>query len=93
MGAPAWAAYEDEPERLLAFRADNCRGTAAAWLRIWSYRLTTLPEELATIIEESSALREAAAGLQDCNDCGAENTVRELETGAIACVDCGTLYG
>ena len=58
-----------------------------------SYRLTTLPEELATIIEERSALREAATGLQDCNACGAENKVRELETGATACVDCGTLYG
>ena len=73
--------------------ADNCRETAAAWRRLLSYRLTTLPEELATIIEEISALHEAAAGLQHCNDCGAENTVRELETGATACVDCGTLYG
>ena len=93
VGAPGWAGYEDEPERLLAFRTDNCRGTAAAWRRLLSYRLTTLPEELATIIEKSSALREAAAALQHCGDCGAENTVRELETGATACVDCGTLYG
>ena len=93
VGAPGWAGYEDEPERLLAFRTENCRGTAAAWRRLLSYRLTTLPEELATIIEEISALHEAAAGLQHCNDCGAENTVRELETGATACVDCGTLYG
>ena len=82
-----------EPERLLWFRADSYRGTAAAQRRLLSYWLTTLPEELATIIEERSALREAAAGLQHCNDCGAENTVRELETGATACVDCGTLYG
>ena len=58
-----------------------------------SYRLTTLPEELASIIEERSALREVAAGLQHCNACGAEKTVRELETGAAACVDCGTLCG
>ena len=93
VGAPGWARYEDEPERLLAFRADNCRGTAAAWQRLLSYRLTTLPKELATIIEERSALREAAARLQHCNDRGAENTVRELETGATACVDCGILYG
>ena len=93
VGAPGWAQYEDEPERLLAFRPDNCRGTAAAWRRLLSYRLTTLQEGLATIIEERSALREAAAGLQHCNDCGAENTVRELETGATTCVDCGTLYG
>ena len=93
VGAPGWARYEDEPERLLAFRPDNCRRTAAAWRRLLSYRLTTLPEELATIIEERSALREAATGLQHCNACGAENTVCELETGATACVDCGTLYG
>ena len=93
VGAPGWARYEDEPDRLLAFRADNCRGTAAAWQRLFSYRLTTLPRGLATIIEERSALREAAAGSQHCNACGAENTVRELETGATACMDCGTLYG
>ena len=64
-----------------------------AWRRLLSYRLTTLPEELATIIEERSVLREAAAGLRHCNDCGAENALRELETGATPCVDCGTLYG
>ena len=64
VGAPSWARYDDEPERLLAFRADNCRGTAAAWRRLLSYRLTTLPEEFATIIEERSALREAVAALQ-----------------------------
>ena len=93
VGAPGWASYGDEPERLLAFRPDNCRGTAAAWRHLLSYRLTTLPEELATIIEERSALREMVAGLQHCNDCGAENTMRELETGSIACVDCGTLFG
>ena len=93
VGAPGWARYKDEPERLLAFRPDNCRGTAAAWRRLLSYRLTTLTEELATIVNESSALREAVAGLKHCNDCGAENTVHELETGATACVDCGTLYG
>ena len=92
VGAPGWARYEDEPERLLAFRPDNCRGTAAAWRRLLSYRLTTLTEELATIVNESSALREAAAELKHCNDCGAENTVHELETGATACVDRGTLY-
>ena len=31
VGAPGWASYGDDPERLLAFRPDNCRGTAAAW--------------------------------------------------------------
>ena len=25
IGAPGWAAYEDEPQRLLAWREDNCR--------------------------------------------------------------------
>ena len=34
VGAPSWARYEDKPERLLAFRTDNCRGTAAAWRRL-----------------------------------------------------------
>ena len=81
VGAPSWARHEDEPERLLAFRADNCRGTATAWRRLLSYRLTTLPEELAAIIEERSVLREAASEMQHCNACGAQNTVRELETG------------
>ena len=93
VGAPSWARYENEPKRLLVFRADNCRGTAEAWQRLLSYRLTTLPKALATIIDESRALREAAAGSSHCNDCGAENTMRELESGSIACIDCGTLYG
>ena len=93
VGAPGWASYEDEPERLLAFRPDNCRGTAAAWEHLLSYRLTTLREELVSIIEERSALRETVAGLRHCDDCGAEAAVHELETGATACVDCGTLYG
>jgi hypothetical protein len=50
VGAPSWAAYPGEPERLLAFRSDNCRGTSAAWNRLLSYRLEQLPEELANII-------------------------------------------
>ena len=52
IGAPGWAAYPGEPERLLAFRSDNCRGTEAAWNRLLSYRLEQLPEELSDIIRQ-----------------------------------------
>ena len=52
VGAPGWADYPGEPERLLAFRADNCQGTAAAWKRLLSYRLEQLPQELADIIRQ-----------------------------------------
>ena len=54
IGAPTWAAYEDEPERLLAFRAENCRGTAAAWGNLLSYSLAALPLELQMIIREGA---------------------------------------
>ena len=50
VGAPGWLDYSDEPERMLAFRPENCRGTAAAWKRLLSYRLGQLPEELSEII-------------------------------------------
>ena len=50
VGALGWAAYPDEPERLLAFRPDTCRGTAEAWKRLLCYRLEQLPQELADII-------------------------------------------
>ena len=52
IGAPGWAAYPDEPERLLAFRPENCRRTAGAWQRLLSYRLEQLPQELADIIRD-----------------------------------------
>jgi hypothetical protein len=52
VGAPGWLDYSDEPERMLAFRPENCRGTAAAWKRLLSYRLGQLPEELSTIIRQ-----------------------------------------
>ena len=50
VGAPGWLDYSDEPERMLAFRPENCRGTAAAWKRLLSYRLGQLPEELSEIV-------------------------------------------
>lgn len=52
IGAPGWAAYEDEPQRMLAFRTDNCKGTAAAWKRLLSYALSVLPDELQAAIKE-----------------------------------------
>ena len=52
IGAPGWADYHGEPERLLAFRPDNCRGTSEAWLRLLSYRLDQLPIELSEIIRQ-----------------------------------------
>ncbi len=53
VGAPSWAAYPDEPERLLAFRPDNCRRTAAAWEELRQHRLSQLPEELQKIIRDT----------------------------------------
>ena len=61
VGAPGWADYSDEPERLLAFRPENCRGTAAAWSRLLSYRLEQLPEELSRIIRQRAAGSEKEA--------------------------------
>ena len=46
IGAPGWAAYPGESERLLAWRSENCRGTAAAWERLKAHRLEQLPLEL-----------------------------------------------
>ena len=56
IGAPSWAAYPGESERLLAFRPDNCRGTAMAWTRLLHYRLEQLPDEIADIIRNLSRL-------------------------------------
>ena len=58
IGAPAWAAYPGEPERMLAFRPDNCRGTAAAWKRLLAHRLEQLPDELTEIICQGVNRRE-----------------------------------
>lgn len=92
VGAPGWAAYADEPERLLAFGADNCRGTAAAWERLVSHRLEALLEELRAIIEEGVAVRAKALKLRCCNDCGMSSAMRELDTGSMVCTNCGVLY-
>ena len=46
IGAPGWAAYPGETERLLAWRPENCRRTAAAWDHLKAYRLEQLPIEL-----------------------------------------------
>lgn len=93
VGAPGWAAYEDEPERLLAFGADNCRGTAAAWERLLSHRLLTLPEELGAIVKEGAAVREKTSETRYCDDCDMSTSVRELDTGSRACTNCGVLHG
>ena len=92
IGAPAWAAYEDEPERLLAFRADNCKSTAAAWEKLLSYSLNALPLELQMIIRESERAREEIVETSCCSDCGAYQAAYELETGGKACSNCGVLY-
>ena len=93
VAAPSWASYEDEPERLLAFRADNCRGTAAAWERLLSHRLATLPDELAAIVNEGEEERQKRRRNHDCGECGAIDTLSELDTGYMACSSCGVLYG
>lgn len=54
VGAPGWAAYPGEPQRLLAFRPANCIGTAEAWRRLATYRLGQLPEELANIVSNEN---------------------------------------
>ena len=51
IGAPGWAAYPDEPERMLAFTPENCRGTAEAWRKLLWHRLEELPQELADLIK------------------------------------------
>ena len=50
VAAPGWASYEDEPERMLAFQPENCKGVARAWGRLLEYRRSTLPVELKTIM-------------------------------------------
>ena len=64
VGAPGWAAYEDEPERMLAFRADNCRGTASAWNRLMPQVLAALPSELVAIINEGEEHRQRTVPVQ-----------------------------
>ncbi len=90
--APGWAAYADEPERLLAFGADNCRGTAVAWERLVSHGLEALLEELRAIIEEGLAVRAKASEPQYCTDCGMSSAMRELDAGSMVCTNCGVLY-
>lgn len=63
IGAPAWAAYKDEPQRLQAFRPDNCRGTAAAWERLLGYRLGQLPGELSAVARLHQQYHALAAGI------------------------------
>ena len=50
IGATGWADYPDEPERLLAFRPENCRGAATAWSKLLAYRMEQLPKDLADSI-------------------------------------------
>ena len=64
IGAPGWAAYPGEPERLLAFHPDNCRGTALAWKRLLAYRLEMLPQELVDIIRAVNQQASTEADLQ-----------------------------
>ena len=52
VGAPGWAAYPGETERMLAFRSNNCIGTAEAWRRLLTHRLEQLPEEVANVIRQ-----------------------------------------
>ena len=54
VGAPGWAAYPGEPQRLLAFRPGNCVGAAEAWRRLATYRLEQLPGELGDIVRRES---------------------------------------
>lgn len=61
IGAPGWADYEDEPQRLLAWREDNCRGVANCWSRLLQYRLEQLPKELKDTIRASEPQRQALA--------------------------------
>jgi hypothetical protein len=64
VGAPGWAAYEDEPGRMLAFRADNCRGTASAWKRLLPQIMAALPGELRAVIKEGEEYRQRTAQVQ-----------------------------
>ena len=53
IGALGWADFPGESERLLAFRPNNCQGTAEAWYRLLIFRLGQLPVELAEIVRLS----------------------------------------
>ena len=55
VGAPGWASYEDEQERMLAFRPDNCEGVARAWGRLLEYRRHVLPRELKNIMDSRNS--------------------------------------
>lgn len=70
VGAPGWQSFPDERERLLAYRPDNCRGVAAAWNRLLSYRLGQLPDELADIIFRAHWL--------NCSQCGRPSSKESL---------------
>ena len=46
IGAPSWADYPGETERMLAFRPENCMGVAVSWERLKAHRIEGLPHEL-----------------------------------------------
>ena len=52
IGCPGWQSFDDEPERMLAFKPSNCLGTALAWNRLLAYRLQQLPEELMVVVHQ-----------------------------------------
>ena len=79
IGAPRWAAYEDEPERLLAFLPENCRGTAAAWERLLAHRLGQLPDELADSIRLIQAHIPRADDTLEQGKSGSEQRSQEQE--------------
>ena len=61
IGAPGWQEFEDEPQRLLAFREDNCRGVALCWSRLLRYRLEQLPTELQECVRDAQEMAQAEA--------------------------------
>lgn len=80
IGAPGWAAYEDEPQRLLAFRNDNCKGVAHSWARLLHYRLEQLPEELREIIRAHEPQQQEKIEEPECaRDQGTQDLLREQE--------------
>ena len=91
VGAPGWAAYPGEPQRLLAFRPANCIGTAEEWRRLATYRLGQLPEELADITWRQSwgqcsncgrSIPKTEPRFPICFTCDAPRRVREAATRA-----------
>lgn len=89
VGAPNWAAYPDEKERLLAWRPENCKGAAAAWARLKKYRLEQLPLELTRIIPSEMLPKylycrthggyiESGDGAE-CPDCVAQRNREEIQ--------------